>query len=429
MSLTRHKNLLATVKKTKSTAWYEKSFVPKIVRYKDKYKAVEKNTGVPAAFIMCIHAREAAPDIGPFQKYLGNGQSLNQKTTKVPKGRGPFKTWEDGAIDAIRLMNLHHIEDWSLTQMCWQWERYNGLGYKNRGLNTPYVWNFTNHYTKGHYVADGTFSSTSIDNNIGCYALYQLIIEQDETLSIDYEEPKKPDVKLPDENKGLEAVFSKIFEILMKIVGMLTLGREKEPVNIGGKEPVKEPSQPQPSGSKNYNGQILKVAIEELGQKEIQGEKSNKQVVKYHAYAREDNDLSKGLADDVPWCSSFVCYVLENSGLGSTNSMAARSYLDWGKSTMGKALPGDIVVFWRGSKDGWQGHVGFYVDETDSFIYVLGGNQNDSVNITRYSKTKLLDIRRSYEQGLMSEPEEDLLWDLADGLVANRRISFGGKVT
>lgn len=427
MSLTKHKNLLASVKKTKDTSWYEKVFIPRLLKHKDKYMAVEKNTGVPAAFVMCLHTREAASDIGGFNRYLGNGQPISKRTTKVPKGRGPFKTWEDGAIDAIRLMNLHHIEDWSVAQMCWQWERYNGLGYQTRGLNSPYVWNFTNHYSKGHYVADGTFSSTSIDNNIGCYVLYKLLVEQDETLDVEYEEPKQPDVKVPNENKGLEAVFSKIFEMLMKIIGMLTLNRPKEPDTVQPEEPVKP--KPKPPRGKNYNLESLKVAIEELGVKEIQGEKSNKQVVKYHAYAREDNDLNKGLADSVPWCSSFVCYVLENSGLGSTNSMSARSYLDWGKSSMGKALPGDIAVFWRGSRNGWQGHVGFYVDETESFVYVLGGNQNDSVNITRYSKSKLLDIRRASDQGLMSEPQEDQLWDLADGLVANRKISFGGKVT
>ena len=176
------------------------------------------------------------------------------------------------------------------------------------------------------------------------------------------------------------------------------------------------------------NKKALLTAAGEIGVKEVIGEGNNKQVVKYHAFARKDNDLSKGLADSVPWCASFVCYVLENSGMGSTNSMQARSFLKWGVSTKKKPLPGDLVVFWRGSKSGWQGHVGFYLEETEQYIYVLGGNQNDEVNVSRYSKSKLLDIRRSSKARKLTEPEEDYLWDTADKLIDGKSISTDGKV-
>jgi hypothetical protein len=51
-------------------------------------------------------------------------------------------------------------------------------------------------------------------------------------------------------------------------------------------------------------------------------------------------------------------------------------------------------VFWRGTKDGSEGHVAFYISETQNFVYVLGGNQLDQVNISKISKAKLLDYRQ-----------------------------------
>jgi hypothetical protein len=59
---------------------------------------------------------------------------------------------------------------------------------------------------------------------------------------------------------------------------------------------------------------------------------------------------------------------------------------------------GDIVVFWREKKDSWKGHVGFYINETNTHINVLGGNQNNMVCIKPYPKSRLLQyIKLGYE--------------------------------
>ena len=223
--------------------------------------------------------------------------------------------------------------------------------------------------------------------------------------------------QLPKENKDSQNLIEMIWNFILSIIEFF--------------------SGPKSSGSTKYkpnsrdfrNSSALKVAAREIGQKEVVGSGNNRQVVKYHAYARKDNNVSKGLADSVPWCASFVCFVLENSGMASTNSMQARSFLNWGRSTRSKPLPGDLVVFWRGSKDSWQGHVGFFLEETSSYIYVLGGNQNDSVNVSRYSKSKLLDIRRSTKHIKLNEPQEDMLWDMAEDLIKGRKIQTDGKVS
>ena len=49
-------------------------------------------------------------------------------------------------------------------------------------------------------------------------------------------------------------------------------------------------------------------------------------------------------------------------------------------------------VFKRGNSS-WQGHVAFYLGETAGRIYVLGGNQSNSVSVTSYPKSKLLGYR------------------------------------
>jgi uncharacterized protein (TIGR02594 family) len=75
----------------------------------------------------------------------------------------------------------------------------------------------------------------------------------------------------------------------------------------------------------------------------------------------------------------------------------ARSWLNVGRVvSLEDAVCGfDIVIFERGI-DGVSGHVGFYAGMEGNNIQVLGGNQSDSVNISPYSKDKLLGVRRLY---------------------------------
>lgn len=104
------------------------------------------------------------------------------------------------------------------------------------------------------------------------------------------------------------------------------------------------------------------------------------------------------------WCAAFVNAVLHESGMAGSESVSdvplmARSFLTWGETVKNPAA-GDLVIFPRG-KVGWQGHVGFYVGSiyrNDVEYYrILGGNQNNSVNIEIYRASKALDIRRSLE--------------------------------
>ena len=216
--------------------------------------------------------------------------------------------------------------------------------------------------------------------------------------------------------------------LFAKIVDLFLSG-----VKVGDSKPKPKPKSPKGKLDLEFrNYEILKTARKEIGVKEVAGSGNNAKVVKYHAFATKDN--KKGMNDSVPWCSSFVCWVVENTfvkgkHIGSTNSMAARSWLKWGVSTKNDPLPGDIVVYWRGKKDGWQGHTGFYLGSKGDYIYTLGGNQRDSVNISTYHKVKLLDIRRSSKHIKLDEVQEDFLYDLADDILQANGIKTGGKVS
>lgn len=113
-----------------------------------------------------------------------------------------------------------------------------------------------------------------------------------------------------------------------------------------------------------------------IGTKEIPGRENNPTILKWWKEIR-----SQFLDDETPWCAAFVGGVLEESGIKSTRSGMARSYENWGVPLKYPAT-GAVVTFSR--KGG--GHVGFVVGYNADTVSVLGGNQRDSVNVSRFAK-------------------------------------------
>src|SRR6478735_7979036 len=66
-----------------------------LVAAKPRYKAVEAKTGVPWAVIAVIHERESSQNWG---RSLAQGDPWNRKSVNIPRGRGPFTSWEAAAI-------------------------------------------------------------------------------------------------------------------------------------------------------------------------------------------------------------------------------------------------------------------------------------------------------------------------------------------
>ncbi len=131
---------------------------------KDRYEAVAEKTGVPAELVAAIHWRESS---GNFDTYLHNGDPLGQPTTHVPAGLN-YSNWEDAACDAMtRYIDQDKLDVDNIETYYDVAERYNGLGYRNKGVQSPYVWAGTTNYSGGKYVADGVYDPNHYDQQLG----------------------------------------------------------------------------------------------------------------------------------------------------------------------------------------------------------------------------------------------------------------------
>ncbi len=131
-------------------------------------------------------------------------------------------------------------------------------------------------------------------------------------------------------------------------------------------------------------------AEDEQGVSEVAGPGSNPRIAEYFSVCTWQNT-----DDSVPWCSAFVCAMLEWSRVRSTRSAAAKSFLEWGIE-IEVPITGCIVVLTRpgGTKEKPLYHVGFYVgDAENGDIFALSGNYRDTVCTALYSKSRVVSYR------------------------------------
>jgi len=136
----------------------------------------------------------------------------------------------------------------------------------------------------------------------------------------------------------------------------------------------------------NTSPPYMRIAAGEYGVSEIAGARHNPRIIEYHSATSLE-----ATTDEVPWCSSFVNWVMAYAALPHTRSAMARSWLKWGVESATPKV-NDIAVLSRGAPP--SGHVGFIVHITPSGVYLLGGNQNNRVNVTRYPISRLLQARK-----------------------------------
>jgi lysozyme family protein len=130
-----------------------------LLNFKERYTQVWAKTGIPVIVLAALNERESGSD---FHTYFGNGDNLLCPTIHVPKGRGPFATWEAGCIDASHLDRLDQVArqpgGWIWARAGYEVELYNGFGPRNHGFHSGYPWAGTNIYTRGniHLTIIGT---------------------------------------------------------------------------------------------------------------------------------------------------------------------------------------------------------------------------------------------------------------------------------
>lgn len=182
---------------------YEKKWATCVVDYKkDTVMAIAKRVlavkaqcsgffDVPWWFIALLWLREC--NLNP-KGVLHNGELIvgtNKKTRLVPSGRGPFSTWASAARDALIIKGLDKQFDWGVAATLFRIEGFNGYGYSNRGVPSPYLWSHTNHYADGSwdddpkggkYVADGVYDPNVYDAQVGVCAVMKCLQEMGENL-------------------------------------------------------------------------------------------------------------------------------------------------------------------------------------------------------------------------------------------------------
>lgn len=169
---------------------------------KARYVSIALRAGMPEIawlFVAVSHYRESSQN---FTKNLGQGDPLERVTVHVPAGRGPFlgpTAFEDGAVDALVKCAPYaaRVTDWSIAGMLTTLERYNGLGYCNKGLPSPYLWSGTDRYHSGKYVADGVFDPDAVDKQLGCAGLILAIMALDSSIKFDVAAQPTPIAQLP----------------------------------------------------------------------------------------------------------------------------------------------------------------------------------------------------------------------------------------
>jgi len=176
-----YQKLFETMRIKPSTDDVVKSLVDYIFKHKVKYLSVQRLTGVPWMMIATIHCLEGGLS---FKNNLHNGQRWNRVTTIKPIGKGPFINWSESAIDAMTDLKVEMVKllssdfKWDVATIAYSFELHNGWGYrKYRGIYSPYLWSFSNHYSKGKYAYDGKYDPNLVSKQVGAMVIYKSLFE------------------------------------------------------------------------------------------------------------------------------------------------------------------------------------------------------------------------------------------------------------
>lgn len=161
----------------------------------DRLAATPGLYAVPWWFVAIVSEREYG---GPphWDKQLGQGDPLHQRSHNEPAGRGPFldhpgdttpgnDAWTRCAVDALVDCAPHAAKwrDWTAGGVMTILEEYNGLGYAARGVPSAYVWSGSDQYESGKYVADHVYRASAIDVQEGCAPILSRMMAIDPTIT------------------------------------------------------------------------------------------------------------------------------------------------------------------------------------------------------------------------------------------------------
>lgn len=135
---------------------------------------------------------------------------------------------------------------------------------------------------------------------------------------------------------------------------------------------------------------LLLEVLSHYGLNEIPGSQSNPDILEFfqelgYDWVNDDSTTS--------WCSAMLSYYAKECGYEYHSGLDARGWLKMSVMVL-KPMLGDVVILWRNDPLSWQGHVGLFIAWDAKRVYVLGGNQNNRIDITAYSRDRIIGIRK-----------------------------------
>jgi lysozyme family protein len=158
--------------------WYVNKILS--TRYRAEYEKLENEICVPWYVIGVMHALEATFD---FDSHLHNGDPLTARTFHVPAGRpasgSPPFGWAESAKDALGIKNYNNRTDWHIASTLFRIEAYNGFRSRELyNINSPYLWSFSNHYTRGKFVADNRWDGNAVSGQCGAAVILKVLTDR-----------------------------------------------------------------------------------------------------------------------------------------------------------------------------------------------------------------------------------------------------------
>lgn len=161
--------------------------------------------------------------------------------------------------------------------------------------------------------------------------------------------------------------------------------------NLDARTPIGPPAAPPPSVA-SASQRHYALAKQYVGLKEQAGPGTHPLLVPMFDLAPDwlDQDDSK-----TAWCGILRGWIGHKCGTG----LPAEHYRAAAWARWGSAVPVDKPAVWRQgdtiimTRPGGN-HVALLDRVTASYVFVLGGNQNNEVNITRYSLSRVTAVRR-----------------------------------
>lgn len=197
----------------------------------DRYKKVAGGLGrgdepLLPWVIGILHNLESGMD---FNTHLHNGDPLANKTVRIPSGRPEFwfdipkseRTWEMSAVDAMMSAPHRSISDPetinNIGLLLDKVERFNGLGYRKKGIYSPYLWSGTSHYSRGKYVRDGVYDANAVSKQVGFAVVLDEVLGMATRSMIDEAPPTEDELKVTVVKQVVDSLIQILTECLEAI--------------------------------------------------------------------------------------------------------------------------------------------------------------------------------------------------------------------